>query len=59
MLIEINYSNRKFSTDSPDEKAKQINPDMKPIKPALTDKLKSYLPIKLSLSLTIFVLIEN
>ena len=56
---EIIYSNRKLSTESLDDIAKPITTEMKSFKPALNDKLESYVPIKLSLSLTIIVFIGN
>ena len=56
---EFIYSNRKLSTESLDEIAKPITTEMKSFKPALIDKLESYVPIKLSLSLSIIVFIGN
>ena len=56
---EFIYSNRKLSTESLDDIAKPITTEMKSFKPALIDKLESYVPIKLSLSLTIIVFIGN
>ena len=56
---EFIYSNRKLSTESLDDIAKPINTEMKSFKPALIDKLESYVPMKLSLSLTIIVFIGN
>ena len=56
---EFIYSNRKLSTESLDAIAKPITTEMKTFKPALIDKLESYVPIKLSLSLTIIVFIGN
>ena len=56
---EFIYSNRKLSTESLDAIAKPITTEMKSFKPALIDKLESYVPIKLSLSLTIIVFIGN
>ena len=56
---EFIYSNRKLSTESLDDIAKLITTEMKSFKPALIDKLESYVPIKLSLSLTIIVFIGN
>ena len=56
---EFIYSNRKLSTESHDDIAKPITTEMKSFKPALIDKLESYVPIKLSLSLTIIVFIGN
>ena len=56
---EFIYSNRKLSTESLDAIAKPITTDMKSLKPALIDKFESYVPIKLSLSLTIIVFIGN
>ena len=47
---EFINSNRKLSTESLDDIAKPINTEMKSFKPALIDKLGSYVPIKLSLS---------
>ena len=56
---EFRYSNRKLSTESLDDIAKPITTEMKSFKPALIDKLEIYVPIKLSLSLTIIVFIGN
>ena len=56
---EFIYSNRKLSTESLDAIAKPITTELKSFKPALIDKLESYVPIKLSLSLTIIVFIGN
>ena len=56
---EFIYSNRKLSTESLDDIAKPITTEMKSFKPALIDKLESYVPIKLSLSLTIIIFIGN
>ena len=56
---EFIYSNRKLSTESLDKIAKPITTEMKSFKPAVIVKLKSNVPIKLSLSLTIIVLIRN
>ena len=56
---EFIYSNRKLSTESLDDIAKPITTEMKSFKPALIDKLESYVPIKLSLSLTVIVFIGN
>ena len=56
---EFIYSNRKLSTESLDDIAKLITTEMKSFKPALIDKLESYVPIKLSFSLTIIVFIGN
>ena len=56
---EFIYSKRKLSTESLDDIAKPITTEMKSFKPALIDKLESYLPIKLSLSLTVIVFIGN
>ena len=54
---EFIYSNQKISIKY--ENAKPITTEMKSFKPALIDNLESYVPIKLSLSLTILVFIEN
>ena len=56
---EIIYWNRKLSTESLDDIAKPITTEMKSFNPALIDKLEPYVPIKLSLSLTIIVFIGN
>ena len=56
---EFSYSNRKLSTESLDDIAKPITTEMKSYKPALIDKLEIYVPIKLSLLLTIIVFIGN
>ena len=56
---EFIYSNRKLSTESLDAIAKPITTEMKTFKPALIDELESYVPIKLSFSLTIIVFIGN
>ena len=56
---EFIYSNRKLSTESLDDIAKPITTEMKSFKPALINKLESYVPIKLSLSLSIIVFIGN
>ena len=56
---EFIYSNRKLSTESPDDIAKPITTEIRSFKPAIIDKLESYFPIKLSLSLTIIVFIGN
>ena len=56
---EFIYSNQKLSTESLEDIAKPITIEMKSFKPALLDKLESYVPIKLSLSLTIIVFIGN
>ena len=50
---EFIYSNRKLSTESLDEIAKPTITEMKSFKPALIDKLESYVPIKISLSLSL------
>ena len=55
----ILFSNRKLSTDSLDEIAKPITIEMKSFKSALTGKLESYVPIKLSVSLTVIIFIGN
>ena len=56
---EFIYSNRKLTTESLDDIAKPITTEMKSFKPALIDKLESYVPIKLSLSLTTIAFIGN
>ena len=56
---EFIYSNRKLSTESLDNKAQPITTELKSFKPALIDKLDSYVTIKLSLLLTIMVFIGN
>ena len=56
---EFIYSNRKLSTESLDAIAKPITTEMQTFKPALIDKLESYVPIELSLSLSIIVFIGN
>ena len=56
---EFIYSNGKLSTESVDEIAKPTTTEIKSFKPASIDKLESYVPIKLSLSLPIIVFIGN
>ena len=56
---EFIYSNRKLSTEPLDDIAKPIPTEMKSFKPALINKFRFYVPIKLSLSLTIIVFIGN
>ena len=58
-ITEPPCSNRKLSTRSLDEIAMPITTEMKSFKPALIDKLESYVPIKRSLSLTIIVFMGN
>ena len=56
---EFIYSNWNLSTEPLDDIAKPITNEMKSIKPALIDKVASYVPIKISLSLTVIAFIGN